>query len=60
MTAVLAAFTLIGGVLDLLMLYKLRPFDGNLLFVDHPTDPVCEIYAPSSDPDAAGRGSAKT
>jgi len=57
-TAMLAAFTLIGGVVDLLMLYKLRPFDGNLLFVDHPTDPVFEIYAPSSDRDAAETGPA--
>jgi hypothetical protein len=59
-TAMLAAFTLIGGVVDLLMLHKLRPFDGNLLFVDHPMDPVFEIYAPSSDEDAAQTGSAKT
>jgi len=57
-TAILAAFTLIGGVVDLFMLYKLRSFDGNLLFVDHPTDPVFEIYAPSSDQDTAQTGSA--
>jgi hypothetical protein len=57
-TAILAAFTLIGGVVDLFTLYKLRPFDGNLLFVDHPTDPVFEIYAPSPDQDAARTGSA--
>lgn len=46
-TAVLAGLALIGGVVDLLMLYKLRPFDGDLLFVDHPTEPAFEIYAPS-------------
>jgi hypothetical protein len=45
-TALLAGFTFIGGAVDLLLLYKLCPFDGNLLFVDHPTEPAFEIYEP--------------
>ena len=46
-TALLVAFAFIGAVVDLWMLYKLRRFDANLLFVDHPTEPMFEIYAPS-------------
>jgi hypothetical protein len=50
-TALLAGFTFIGATMDLLMLNKLRPFDGNLLFVDHPKEPAFDIYAPSGSQD---------
>ncbi len=48
-TAWVTAFTLIGGLVDLFMLHKLRPFDGELLFVDHPGEPAFEIYASTPD-----------
>jgi hypothetical protein len=44
-TAMLVAFVFIGAVVDLWMLYKLRRFDANLLFIDHPGEPTFEIYA---------------
>jgi hypothetical protein len=51
-TALLAGFTLIGATMDLLLLYKLQPFDGNLLFVDHPREPAFDIYAPLGNQDS--------
>ncbi len=45
-TAMILGFTLVGATMDLLVLHKLRRFDGNLLFVDHPKEPAFDLYAP--------------
>jgi hypothetical protein len=45
-TALILGFTVIGATMDLLVLHKLRPFDGDLLMVDHPGEPAFDIYAP--------------
>jgi hypothetical protein len=47
-TALLAGMTLLGCAMDLVMIYKLRRFDPNLLVVDHPTEPAFDIYAPQT------------
>jgi hypothetical protein len=46
-TALLAGMTLLGCIMDVVMVGKLRRFDGGLLVVDHPTtEPRLDIYAP--------------
>ena len=55
-TALLAGMTLVGCAMDVAAVWKLRRFDGDLLVVDHPTEPRFDIYTPEAKPcDDCGR-----
>ncbi len=47
-TALLAAFMILGCAMDVAMICRLGRFDGNLLFVDRPSEPGFDIYTPES------------
>jgi hypothetical protein len=47
-TAFLAGMTILGCSMDLAMFHKLRRFQADLLFVDDPTGPAFDIYAPGA------------
>lgn len=44
-TAMLAGMTILGCIMDVVMVYKLRRFNADLWVMDHPTEPRLDIYA---------------
>jgi len=52
----LAGMAILGCFTDVVMVGKLRPFDGGLLVADHPIEPRRDIYASEDSTTVCAKG----